>query len=230
MPCWCEKAGQLLGQVSSIWPTTSRVIPVDSLLWKGVNCRKHRNDPTQQRCSCPSWIQVEQWLLQHFGWKNRLWKVDPFDGSQIKSGSDSIYSIDSLTHSKGACSHERHGTSVWLRHRRSQVCKLRDMEISSIKNGSKVCGRCWTCMSTWAQFFIHLLLQKNIKKWSSIHWAFGLLMNLPKKIVACSFMLFSIWDSLEFDIQKLPDMRMKSWFWSLKQNTAEEVIGRYLLK
>ena len=43
-------------------------------------------------------------------------------------------------------------------------------------------------------------------------------------------MLFSIWDSLEFDIQKLPDMRMKSSFWSLKQNTAEEVIGRYLLK
>lgn len=55
-------------------------------------------------------------------------------------------------------------------------------------------------------------------------------MNLPKKNVACSFMLFSIWDSLEFDIQKLPDMRMKSSFWSLKQNTAEEVIGRYLLK
>ena len=95
-----------------------RVIPVDSLLWKGVNwpirCEafsgntgkltQHNNfagrtlpgTRLNNGCTATFWLEKSS---------NR--KVDAFDGSQI-------------THSKGVCSHERHGTSVWLRHQRSQ--------------------------------------------------------------------------------------------------------------
>ena len=40
-----------------------------------------------------------------------------------------------------------------------------------LKNGSKACGRCWTCMSTWDQLVLHTSsLAKKMKFYPLSIW------------------------------------------------------------
>lgn len=138
-----------------------RVIPVDSLLWKGVNwpirCEAFSGNTgkvTQHNNFAGTTLpgsKLNNGATQHFGWKNRQTEK-------------SMRLMAARSHTRKAFAPMkdtalRCGWDI----EEAKRCKLRDMEISSIKNGSKVVnvGHVWSCMSTWAQFFIHLLLQKN---------------------------------------------------------------------